>query len=829
MRLIAGLAGYVTLVALCATSVPAMAEDGSLRNQQLVVTINPQDGSYALTSALDGRTILRSVVAAQINHRWAKSSEYPKHEVSKAWFEDRLGRAQQIVMRSTGLPQSPDLICILRQYEQFSFIDIEVEVQNHTSKAITVQGIRSVESIGNQPLDLGAPERYDRVMSDAEFSPPILALGNVPDDLHIGIESQLIYNTESKQSVFVGALTEERFVTMIRLKTQGSASDRHISGLTIESTGTTELFRSMEGSLLERLPAAEQYDVNLNVAPGSSLASERLMASVANDYYAQLDTYGAVVRQLHQARLSAKTMMGWLADVIYTEGGIPEGLARTNANWLTKHLKSFGFNYVHVDANAFVPTADATSDRSQSPHGMWGFAQEISELGLRKAGWVNILDVPDSSFIYKEHRDWLVKNAQEVPLSLLRNDPVHRGRKMHFGFLDTTHPGAQAYLRRIFRTMAREWGWRQIDLDGITDWSIEGYRYRPNTTAIEADRIALQIIRETVGEDVVLHLNAGFLELSSVGLVDVALIADPSHAFSSTKQAGYRVPEHYYMDHNFFVNDPGPVCVQSELTSTAAEENGRPEPVSLEHAQMSIVLSALSPGARFGLGDDLPNLGTEPERLALVTNPDLLQMVKLGRSARPLDLMSYHPQDEQPSIFFLREDARQSMLAVFNWTKQTRSHTLQLADLGLANGHSYNVYDVFNQSRPLMLENDAIHLDNQAAESVILVKILDEAVAPAAPTITAEAPHQAKVLEDVKLSAQTSEDSVPALTYKWDFGDGVTAEGPIQNHTYTKTGSYTVQLKVDGVDDIAAEKNLQITVDGAMEIAPPHSADVYAD
>jgi hypothetical protein len=339
----------------------------------------------------------------------------------------------------------------------------------------------------------------------------------------------------------------------------------------------------------------------------------------------------------------------------------------------------------------------------------------------------------------------------------------------------------------------------------------------------------LQIIRETVGEDVVLHLNAGFLELSSVGLVDVALIADPSHAFSSTKQAGYRVPEHYYMDHNFFVNDPGPVCVQSELTSTAAEENGRPEPVSLEHAQMSIVLSALSPGARFGLGDDLPNLGTEPERLALVTNPDLLQMVKLGRSARPLDLMSYDPQDEQPSIFFLREDARQSMLAVFNWTKQTRSHTLQLADLGLANGHSYNVYDVFNQSRPLMLENDAIHLDNQAAESVILVKILDEAVAPAAPTITAEAPHQAKVLEDVKLSAQTSEDSVPALTYKWDFGDGVTAEGPIQNHTYTKTGSYTVQLKVDGVDDIAAEKNLQITVDGAMEIAPPHSADVYAD
>src|SRR5262249_44263547 len=267
------------------------------------------------------------------------------------------------------------------------------------------------------------------------------------------------------------------------------------------------------------------------------------------------------------------------------------------------------------------------------------------------------------------------------PLSLVRN--TRRGGQMHFGVLDTTHPGAQGYLRRFFRTIVREWGWRQIDLDGLVVWSLEGYRYRPNTTAIEADRIGLQIIRETVGEGVVLQLNAGFLELSSVGLVDVALIADPSHAFSSTQEAGYRVAEHYYMDHNFFVNDPGPVCVQSELTSTAPEEHGRPEPVSLKHAQISIVLSALWPGSRFGLGDDLSNLGTEPERLALVTNPDLLRMVKLGHSAKPLDLMSYLPGDKQPSLFFLREDARQSMLAVFNWTKQTRSHALPLVHLGL--------------------------------------------------------------------------------------------------------------------------------------------------
>src|SRR5439155_16638749 len=167
-----------------------------------------------------------------------------------------------------------------------------------------------------------------------------------------------------------------------------------------------------------------------------------------------------------------------------------------------------------------------------------------------------------------------------------------------------------------------------------------------------------------------------------------------------------------------------------------------------------------------------------------------------GRSARPLDLMSYRPEDEQPSIFFLREDGRQSMLAVFNWTKQTRSHVLHLADLGLTSGHNYQLQSILDQSRP-RLENDSIRLDNQAAESVILVKIIDETVLPVAPTLTTDAPEHAKVLEDVRLSAQTTEDSVPALAYKWNFGDGVTAEGPIQNHSYTKSGKYTVWLIVD--------------------------------
>lgn len=99
----------------------------------------------------------------------------------------------------------------------------------------------------------------------------------------------------------------------------------------------------------------------------------------------------------------------------------------------------------------------------------------------------------------------------------------------------------------------------------------------------------------------------------------------------------------------------------------------------------------------FEIGDDLPRLGNDPARLAPVRDPDLLQMIQLGKPAIATDLLTYREEDEQPSIFVLHEDRRQTMLAVFNWTKQTHSHTLRLSDLSLLEGDRYSLSDVFNR------------------------------------------------------------------------------------------------------------------------------------
>ena len=149
------------------------------------------------------------------------------------------------------------------------------------------------------------------------------------------------------------------------------------------------------------------------------------------------------------------------------------------------------------------------------------------------------------------------------------------------------------------------------------------------------------------------------------------------------------------------------------------------------------MLSAVS-GGMFEIGDDMLVLGSEKDRLALVENRELLNMAKVGRAHTPVDLMTYQPEDEQPSIFFLRESQRQAMLTVFNWTNTARSHTLKLEDLGLQADHRCAATDVLNQDGSVTLEGGTVRIENQPPQSVKVIKIIDRNLAEAAPTVTAQ-------------------------------------------------------------------------------------------
>jgi alpha-galactosidase len=784
----------------------------------LSVAVRASDGTFQITTENRRHSVIRARVAAEIDHKWIKSTDYPKHEISESSFEDALGHGKKITVTSIGLANFPDLAYTLQIYDGRAFGVIETVVQNHTDNPATIQNIRSVEAVGNDIIDLGGTQKRDRVLSDSfsEDWPPlqIYDLGKAPNGMHRAVGSQLIYNRDSKESLFLGALTSSRFLTIIHLQTQSSAPDGPgIASYTVDSTGTTEIQASDPESGLRDGPAENLIELSVPLPAGESIPSERVMFAAGRDYHSQLENYGAAVRELHHSRVSAENMLGWWSwTAFYTK--ITQGAAFTNAQWLAEHLEELGYDYFHFDLGyAYARSEYATPNASQFPRGMWDLTHRICRLGLKVGVWTAPFEVGERAWIYEHHKDWLVHNAHGDPISIGKAEEVEGERLF---VLDVTHPDAQEYLRQTYRALSREWGVRYIKLDFMDNSAIEGYYHRPNTTALEAQRIGLETIRKAVGEDVLLDKD-GSPMLNPVGLVDEGRISqDTGHAFLRSKEAEPGIAARYYMHRNFFIGDPDAFTVSRQLL----EERTIQAPLTLNEAEVSIALAAVS-GGMFEIGDDLTILGKDPERLALVKNPDLLAMAKLGRAALPLDLLTYIDKDQQPSVFLLIEDQRQSILAVFNWTEQASSHTLTISDLKLPAGHLYKAFDLFAQDQPLAMGHETLRLDNQAAHSVKLIKIIDTSIPVAAPSITFQVPTRARIGEEIQLSSVVSNEGVPALSYHWDFGDGVIADGATLSHTYTAAGTYTVRFTAEGLDGKSAEETFPIAVQGVVNLPAP--------
>jgi hypothetical protein len=798
--------GALALAAPCAAQ--------QLTNDKLALTVNAQDGSYQL-AVRGGQPVFTSRVAALINHQWLRSNEYPHHQSSEATFTDELGSGRAVTVTCNGLEGKPDLIYVVQLYDQRPYGTVQVTVRNTAGKEVTVQAIRAIEATGEPVLDLGGHTSADRVLSDS-FSEDwpelqLYDLGKAPGGMHRGAGSQLIYNRESKQSVFLGALTSDRFLTLLRLQAAGTGAEAKIASLNVESTGTTEVQKGFD---LKGAPAEDQIELSLPMEPGADLASERLMLQAGPDYHNQLIAYGDAIRRLHHARVPSETPIGWWSWTAYY-GGINEGETLANADWQAEHLKSLGYKYFQIDEGYQYARGEyATANATRFPDGLRFVGHRITGDGLTFGIWTGPFEVTRRAWVYEHHKDWLVHNAKGEPI------PGRNvwGQKTDTLFtLDTTHPGAQEYLRQTYRTLVREWGVRFIKLDFMDTTAIEGFHYRPDTTALEAQRIGLQIIRDTVGEEVVLDKD-GSPMLNPVGLVDTGRIStDTAHSFEGTKTAAPGIAARFYMNRNFFVNDPD--AFNTTSGQFFPDRLGEPVALSPSAAQASIALSAVS-GGMYEIGDDMLVLGAQKDRLALVENTDLLNMAKMGRASTPLDLMTYEPGDEQPSIFFLQESPRQAILTVFNWTKKTRSHALKLADLGMPADHTFVAKDVLSQNAQVTISGGAVQIENQPPESVRVIKLIDSHVPPNAPSVKAEVPSATNAGESIQLSAQAQAAGAPAVGYRWDFGDGTSASGPKVSHAYTRAGDFKVRLTVDGVDGIPAVQNFSIKVTGNLKRLP---------
>lgn len=796
----------------CLASFAQEKSSQPLAAKTIAVTANSSDGSYTIFDPASKKPIVRAAVAAQIDHRWLKSVDYPQHSIQHDKSGDDLGAQDSITISNHGLQGQPDLVCTLHLHSDPDFVTVTVTVKNATEKSATVQAIRSLEAAGPHVVDLGASDATVRVLSDS-FSEdrPGIVIHDLPDatnGMHRAVGSQLIYSRDSKRNLFLGTLSSEKFLTVLRLHVEKD----HIASYEVESTGTTELEK--ENSLQDSAPD-DQIELSLPLAAGADLSSERLLISTGTNYLEQLENYGRLVRQLHHPRTVSPSPAGWWSWTAYYFG-LNQGTALTNAKWLAENLSDLGYTFFHIDEGYQYARGEYTTpDAGLFPNGLRVLERKIAALGLTPGIWTAPFEVSQRSWVYENHKDWLVHNAAGQPIHagwVIQREKQASLDQLYV--LDTTNPGSQQYLRDTYSTLAKDWGIRYIKLDFMDDSAIEGYYYKPNTTGLEAQRIGLQVIREAVGEKVLLDKD-GSPMLNPVGLVDTGRISvDTGHKFAASKEAAPGVAARFFMNGNYYLADPDAFTV-SRQTVADQDWHGGVNPLTLDEAKASIALAAIA-GGMYEIGDDLPTLGSDADRLALVRNEDLLNMARLGRSSLPLDLMSYSPTDGMPSIFVLHESNRQSMLTVFNWTEKQTQHKLDFAtELGLqVQGHN-QVFDVF-ASKQAGSNLNSIDV-TLPPHSAAVFKIIDTSAAAGAPSVEMKVPDETRSGNTVEFSAQADSTGVPATAYRWDFGDGTTSRERNTAHAFTHQGEFTVKLHVDGLDGVPFEKSVQIKVSGDID------------
>jgi alpha-galactosidase len=199
----------------------------------------------------------------------------------------------------------------------------------------------------------------------------------------------------------------------------------------------------------------------------------------------------------------------------------------------------------------------------------------IRAAGRRAGIWVAPFLVGARSRLAREHPEWLVAGA----------DAGHNWRQ-DLAALDVTHPGAAAYLREVFQTLAGH-GIDYFKIDFCYAGALDGRR-AADLPALSAYRQGLALIRDALGPRPYL-LGSGAPILPSVGLLDAMRVSpdiDPAVqpaggdlSRPSQRAATLSTVGRAWQHGRFWVNDPDcliarPAVEQREAWARTVERYG---------------------------------------------------------------------------------------------------------------------------------------------------------------------------------------------------------------------------------------------------------------
>lgn len=242
-----------------------------------------------------------------------------------------------------------------------------------------------------------------------------------------------------------------------------------------------------------------------------------------------LPYYADLVAKENVVNISDKRLIGWSSWYQYFVDFDYEKMCADLEN-----ARGKGYDVFQIDDAWEVDIGDWTpNDKFPS---LEKVAAKIKEYGYIPGIWLAPFSVSETSTLFMEHPDWLVKDGNGNPKVAYEN----WNKKIYA--LDTTVPQAVGWLTGLFEHL-KDCGFEYFKIDFLFAAAIQGKRFE-NVTPVQAYIQGLNTIRQAVGDSFVLGCGAPLLP--SVGYVDGMRIGPDTAPYWDANGPDIGHPNAYY-------------------------------------------------------------------------------------------------------------------------------------------------------------------------------------------------------------------------------------------------------------------------------------------
>ncbi|WP_309119999.1 discoidin domain-containing protein [Paenibacillus sp.] len=416
---------------------------------------------------------------------------------------------------------------------------------------------------------------------------------------------------------------------------------------------------------------------------GTAVASDKFFFGYYADYQAGLEEYGNVYN-------IGEPRMAWEGDVpigfntYYSHYGYASAEAMYPlVDYMAEHLQPLGYEYFNLDGG-FTPEAGLPFD-----DGMKKFADYVHAKGLKVGGY----QTPFT--IYNEWLDLPIPGTPYTHRDICLRDENGELIRTYLGTyaMDVTHPGAQAALRSAIQKYI-DWGFDYLKLDFIDMGMYDGARFDPSMNGMQAYRLGMGIIRETVlAADRPIYINESIAPLLPAAFAhgrraacDTTIGVD---GYSGLERQAFNSAASWWTNGTLYEYNDADMILPENFAQ------GFWYKFSQKEGKLLGTTVALG-GGHWLAGDNFPFLAED--RMRLLENEELLKLVATGKAAKPLDLPNvYHKGERSPSVIHYLDDRGDAIVGLSNWSAAEELElSVALGDLGLDPNGNYALTELYS-------------------------------------------------------------------------------------------------------------------------------------